>query len=233
MLDKSSKIILKDCMDLKTNESCLVITDKKLNSIGEILYRNSLKITKRSKLILTSIPEAHGAEPPNHIAKEMLKYDVILLATTKSLSHTKARENASKKGARIASMPGITFDMMQRALNVYFYKIRKISSYLASKLKNKKIIRIKTKKGTDIEFCLSGRKWLEDDGSYTKKRSFGNLPSGEVFIAPIEGKTNGTIVVDASVGGLGKVDKDIRIIVKNGFIESVNGGETANQFKKI
>ena len=220
-------------MALKKNESCLIVADKKLKSIGEVLFRNSLKICKKSKLIFTNIPKSHGSEPPKNISEEMLNYDVILLPTTKSLSHTRAREDASRKGARIASMPGITQGMMQRALNVDFYKIRKTNNFLISKLKNCSKIRVTTKKGTDISFFVSGRKWLCDDGIYAKKGSFGNLPAGEIFIAPLEGKTIGTIIADASVGGIGKADKDIKIKVKGGFICEISGGTTADNFKKL
>ena len=232
-LNKSADIILRDCMALKKNESCLIVTDKKLKPIGEILFRNSLKICRKSKLVFTDIPKSHGSEPPKDIAEEMLNYDVILLPTTKSLSHTGARHAASSTGARIASMPGITESMMQRTLNVNFYKIRKTNNNLISKLKNRNKIKITTKEGTDIEFNLNGRKWQPDGGIYTKKSAFGNLPSGEIFIAPLEGKTNGKIACDASVGGLGRVDKNIEIIVKDGFIESIKGGNVANRFSKL
>ena len=233
LLDKSAEIILKDCMNLKSNESCLIVTDKKLKYIGKTLFKNAIKISKKTKLILTTIPKAHGTEPPDHVADEMLNYDVVLMPTTKSLSHTKARENASRDGARIASMPGITKQMMERALNVDFNKIKTINEKLIAKLKIKNKIKITTKKGTNVEFYTKGRKWIGDDGIYTKKLAFGNLPAGEIFIAPLEGKTNGTIVVDASVGGIGKIDKNIEIIVKNGFIEDMQGGKIASQFKKL
>ena len=82
-------------MDLNGNESCLIITDSKLSNIGNALYKNSLKITKTSRLIKIPIPESHGSEPPKNVAEEMLHYDVILMPTTKSLSHTAARKNAS------------------------------------------------------------------------------------------------------------------------------------------
>ena len=183
-------------------------------------------------MIFTNIPIAHGVEPPKTVADEMLKYDVILMPTTKSLTHTKATERARKNGARIATMPGITKKMMKTALNVDFRRIKKMNHSLMSKLKEKNSVIIKTKLGTDIEFELKGRKWLGDDGLYTKKGDFGNLPAGEVFTAPLEGKTNGKIVVDASIGGIGKVDKNIRIDVKNGFIVNMQGGKVANQFKK-
>ena len=231
-LDKSCKIILKDCMNLRGDESCLIITDSELREIGFQLFKNSSRITRKIKLVTIPIPETHGSEPPQNVAKEMLKYDVILMPTTKSLSHTRARENASRKGARIASMPGITSDMTKRALNVDFYKIRKINSKLISKLKNKDKITITTKKGTNIAFYAKGRRWIGDDGIYTKKGAFGNLPSGEIFIAPLENRTNGMIIVDASVGGIGKVDRDIEIDVRGGFIDNISYGKVANAFKK-
>ena len=231
-LEKAANIILRNCMGLRSYESCLIVTDSKLKNIGKILYKNSLNITQKSKLTLTPIPEAHGTEPPKYISDEMLRYNVVLIPTTKSLSHTKSRENASKKGARIASMPGITIEMMKRALNISFNKIKIINEKLIKKLKNKNKIKVTATKGTNIEFYTKGRKWMGDDGIYTKKGAFGNLPAGEVFIAPLEGKINGIIVVDASVGSIGKVDENIKIIVKNGFIADVQGGKAADQFKK-
>ncbi len=233
VLEKSVNVVLKQCMGLKERESCLIVTDKDLKNVGEILFRNSLKISKRAKLMFTPIPDAHGAEPPKEIADEMKKYDVVLLATTKSLTHTRARKSASKKGARIASMPGIAADMMGRALNVDFHKVRKLNNKLISILKKKTKIRITTKKGTDVEFYVKNRKWLSDDGKKKKKGSVGNLPAGEIFIAPLENRTNGNLVVDASVGGLGKVDKDVAIKIKDGFIQSVAGGKIAREFKNI
>jgi len=225
--------ILKECMNLRDDESCLIITDSKLIGIGRSLLESASKITKNSKLIITTIPKAHGAEPPKYVANEMLKYDVILIPTTKSLTHTKARENASRKGARIATMPGITNDMLKRALNVDYGAIIKSNNHLISILKDKKMIRIKTAKGTDISFNLKGRKWIPDSGVYAKRGASGNLPAGEVFIAPLEGTANGTIIVDASVGGLGKVDRDIKIIVKDGFIAHIKGGRIADKFSKL
>src|SRR3989344_395997 len=233
LLEKSCGIVLSQCMGLQKNESYLIITDSKLFNIGNALYKYSSRITNNSKLIKIPIPESHGSEPPHNVAAEMLRYDVVLMPTTKSLSHTKARKNASKNGARIASMPGITGDMMERALNVDFNKIKTINERLIMKLKNKSIIKITTKLGTDIEFHIQSRKWKPDDGIYTKRGSFGNLPAGEIFIAPLEGKTNGKIICDASVGGLGKVDKNIEIIVKNGFIENIKGGKIAEKFEKL
>ena len=57
------------------------------------------------------MPTSHkkGSEPPDYVAELMRKQDVVILATKSSLTHTKARINASRTGrTRIISMPGIS-----------------------------------------------------------------------------------------------------------------------------
>ncbi len=227
------EILWHKCLNVKENESVLIITDSKLYKLGMIFFSEAQKLTNNAKLIMVPIPKTHGTEPPENISYEMLKYNVILMPTTKSLTHTKATKMACKNGARVASMPGITEDMIKRALNVDFNKVINSNKKLICELKNKSVVRITTKEGTDVEFYLKGRKWKSDDGVYTKKGDCGNLPAGEIFIAPLEGKTNGTVIVDASVGGLGKVDKKIEIKIKNGIIEHIKGGKTAKAFNDL
>src|SRR3989338_7179181 len=114
---KPAEIVLRNCLDLKKDEKLLVVTDSKLYSIAKMFFDEGRRIAKDAKLIRIPIPKVHGTEPSKKTAKEMLKYDVELLITTKSLSHTKARKNASDKGVRIATMPGITKDVIGRALD--------------------------------------------------------------------------------------------------------------------
>src|SRR3989338_8632459 len=104
----------------------------------------------------------------------MKKYNVVVIATTKSLSHTNARRNASKNGVRIASMPGITEDMMKRTLNVDYTKIKRISEKVYKLLNNKKRIRLVTKNGADVVVYVN--RLVKDVGIYDKKGDFGNLP---------------------------------------------------------
>ncbi|GAG48367.1 unnamed protein product, partial [marine sediment metagenome] len=196
-LEKSVDIVLKECMNVKANESILIIVDKLKKQIGEIFKKKSDGLKLKTKLIEIPVGKINGEEPPNDIAEEMFKYDVILLLTTKSLSHTKARRDACKNGARIASMPGITEDIMSR-LDVDYEEMEKRISKIKELLTKGSGIKIITKKGTNISFSIIGRDGKTDTGIYTQKGDFGNLPAGEAAIAPLEGTTNGCFVVDAS-----------------------------------
>ena len=73
-------------------------------------------------------------------------------------------------------------------------------------LRKGKIAKITTKKGTDLVMNIKGRKCFNDNGIYNKKGSFGNLPAGEVAVAPIQGTTKGTCIIDDSLSSSGIVN---------------------------
>ena len=133
-LNKAAVNVLKNCMNLGENEKVLIITDSELSKIGGVFLKNAEKITENSDLVKIPIPATHGAEPPAKVAKLMLKYDVIFGVTNKSISHTKARKNACEAGARLASMPGITKDIMQRAIEVDYDEMKDRTNIIADLL---------------------------------------------------------------------------------------------------
>lgn len=222
--------ILKNAMGLKQGESLLIVTDRQLCTLAGAFFSAGQKLTKKARLVTIDIPQSHGEEPHPDIARMMAKHDVCMLITTKSLTHTKARMKASKAGARIASMPGLRESMFSTALAASPKQIGALNGRLIRILGGKKDIRITTGKGTDVTFSIRGRKWVSNHGTLTKKGAVGNLPAGEVFIAPLEGRTEGRLVVDESIATAGKVKKPIIISIKRGRIVSVAGGKEALVF---
>jgi len=223
-MPKYTDIALKKCLGLKKNESFLVVTDNKLLALGKAFLEAAKKITGKTRLIKIPIPKVHGTEPSKEVAEEMLNYDAELLITTKSLSHTNARINACKKGARIVTMPGITREILERTIDIDYDKLMKIHEKLGDIIDKGENVKIKTGFGTDLTFSIKGRKAFgRGSGLFTKKGSFGNLPTGEIFVAPVEGTANGTYTVDASFAGIGKLKSPIKIYVKNGYAVKING----------
>ena len=232
-LTNASKTILKVCMGFKPNEKLLIVFDKLKKKIADSLYKESIKISSNVKLLETPVARLNGEEPPKEVAEKMRGYDVIIIATTKSMSHTKARKNAVEKGARIASMPGITEEMMKRTMTADYAKISGRSEKIRMLLDKAKKIRVLTDKGADIIMDSNPTYNFTDTGLYREKKKWGNLPGGEAGIMPVEGSSNGVFIVDASLGEIGKVSKPIKITVKDGFATNIDGGKEANLLKKI
>ena len=74
-----------------------------------------------------------------------------------------------------------------------------------------------------------------DDGDFTKPGTGGNIPAGEVFISPVVGKTEGTIVYDGSMtfsDGDSILETPITCVLKDGFVQKITGGEEAKRLLK-
>ena len=67
---------------------------------------------------------------------------------------------------------------------------------------------------------------------YTEKGFWGNLPEGEAFIAPVEGTVNGTMIIDGSIAGVGKV-KNAKIVIKGGFAVSVDNKQLNDAIESV
>src|SRR3989344_8149234 len=195
-IKKPVGILVKTCLNIKKNESVLIVTDKNKLKIAKEIEKQAKKTTDKVKLTIIPVGKVHGEEPPEEAAKEMLDYDVLICPTTMSLTHTKARVNACKNGARAVTLPGITEKVMQ-IIDVDYTKMNSLTFKLKKILDKSKKIHITTKSGTDVVFSVTKRKWEPDLGIVHKKGQESNLPAGELYIAPDEGKTNGIIVIDS------------------------------------
>ena len=152
----------------------------------------------------------------------------LFAPTSKSLSHTRARREANQNGTKGANLPGITEETMQRTLVANYWKIRERSIKYAEILNEGKRIRLITDAGTNITLSIEGRRACADTGIYTELGSFGNLPAGEAYIAPVEGTTEGIIVIDGSVAGVGVLDEPIILRVEKGYVSEISGGKSTN-----
>jgi leucyl aminopeptidase (aminopeptidase T) len=149
------------------------------------------------------------------------------------LTHTAARREACAHGARIATLPGITEEMMIRTLAADYKTIATRSQSLAVELERGSEVHVTNPAGTDIRLMRGDRKPKPDTGFYHQPGDFGNLPAGETFFAPIEGTAQGTIVFEGAMAGVGKLKKPIRIVVKDGLAVEITGGTEAQQLNDL
>jgi len=226
-LFNSSIIALKDYLGLKKDETLLIISDETKRDIGQTLLEAGKQLCREAFLIEMKQRELNGEEPPEQISELMKKVDVVVCPTAKSLTHTDARRNAVKEGVRVATMPGIGVDTMVRCLSADAEKVIDLSLKVKGILKDASEVRVVTEKGTDLYMPMKGRNVIESTGVLRNKGESGNLPSGEVYLAPLENLSHGKLVIDGSVAGIGMLEAPITIEVKDGFAEKIDGGNEA------
>ena len=223
-----SDMVVQTCMDIRRGENVLIVCDPTTSEIGQSLHIATQKRTDRVLLIVMPKSRHHGEEPPSPVAALMRQQQVVIAATKYSLTHTKAARQALKDGARIATMPGMTFELYtEGGMTANFQDVKRRISNIANVLRRRRIINVKSETGTDVTFEVNWRDWkLDDNGICNRPRMLTNLPAGKVFILPKEGTMNGTIVIDGSWDST-LIDEPVELIVENGIVIDVKGGSLA------
>ncbi len=231
---QSATTIVETCMEIARHENVLIVTDALSELVARSLFIAANRVSDRVLLVMMPTGKRHGDEPPIPVADLMRKQDVILAPTRYSLTHTRARIAASREGARIATMPGVTLEMFVKGgMTANFAEIREKIRSIYSKIRRQKRVRVTTKAGTDIEFLIDRSRWSkEDSGICHRPGMVTNLPAGKLFGMPKEGTMNGTIVIDGSFEA-SLLSEPLRLEVRNGMVTSIEGGSEADRIRDM
>jgi len=225
----ASTIAVRECMGAKAGESILVVTDEPLRHIGYALRLAARELGHEVALVEILPRRTNGEEPPPAIAELMTRFDVVLCPTSKSLTHTDSRRAASAAGVRVGTLPGVTEEIMVRCMNADYNAIAARTHQICRLMRQTGIIRVTSPAGTDILMPVAGREAHASSGLFREKGQWGNLPTGEAYLAPVEGQSQGTVVVDGSMAGIGMTAEPIRIQVRDGYAAEISGGSEASQ----
>jgi leucyl aminopeptidase (aminopeptidase T) len=218
-----SKNVLVKCLGLKENELFLVVTDDVKKELGESLFEAGKLLGAESMLMVMKERKKSGEEPPASVTAAMIEADVVVCLTEHSLTHTQARKKAAAAGTRLATMPGITEDMfLEGAISADYTQVKFLTDVVTDILTEGKEVRIE-KGGYTLTFSIDGRDGIPSTGMYLNAGESGNLPSGEAYVAPLEGTANGQILIDGSIAGIGRLETPVLLTIENGRIVSAEG----------
>lgn len=218
-----SKNVLQNCLGLKEGETFLIVTDDVKKGLAESVYEAGKSLGAEAMLAVIKVRERSGQEPPAPIAAAMAASQVVLCITEHSLTHTQARKAAAAAGARLATMPGITEDMfLEGAIAADYSQVKELTEKAADMLTSGKQVRIE-KGGYTLSFSIDGRNGVPSTGVYLNPGESGNLPSGEAYIAPLEGSAEGQILIDGSLANYGKLSSPLLLTVEKGRIVKAEG----------
>ncbi len=220
--------LIRDCLELSPSEEILVICNPITEELGALLRINAQGEGAEATLAVISERDSHAAEPPKAVAAAMLAADAIVAPTIQSISHTEARRAASEAGARVASMPGVTGEMLARVMGADLRLLRKRGAAAGRALGAGAEARITCANGSDLRLGLEDRTAIVDAGALSTRAAFGNIPCGEAFIAPVEGTGEGTLVVDGSIAAIGKLSEPVELTVHEGKLTGASGAEGAH-----
>jgi leucyl aminopeptidase (aminopeptidase T) len=209
--------ILGKVLALKPTESFLVIADPPKAELARELADYSRRFTERGLLQIMPELEQNGQEPGPDVTELMLAYDVQFYWTSKSLSHTQARRNASARGHRVISSPMLTVEMANRCIDIDYDVLVELHKKVRPFIVDSREIRITTALGTDIVTTVHDTRGWSDQILKDKPGGFGNLPMGEIDSGIVREKTRGTVFFDGSFPQIGLLAKPIRAEIEDGI----------------
>jgi aminopeptidase len=221
-LDRALETVIGRCLDVRTGESVLVIGDYDGDSraLAEALRDTAARYGADAVLMLMDPRANDGSEPPASVAAAFAACDVYIVPTSRSLSHTEARRAATSAGARGATLPGVTADMLARMMAIDFDALKARTLQVTELLEQADTARVTCANGSDLTLDLTGRRGLADYGEISSGAKFGNLPAGEGFTSPVSG--HGTLAA-TSLAPLGISPEPVLLTVEDGHLTAANG----------
>lgn len=148
----------------------------------------------------------------------------VIALSNYSTSHTRFRDLLTRIClTRYASMPLFELGMFEGPMNIDWKQLDKITRDIARRINRAVAIDITTGNGSTISFATKGRKATADTGILRTPGAFGNLPAGEVYLAPVEGTAQGRLVLEWAPTR--ELTSPVTLDVRDGYVTAVSGKE--------
>jgi len=199
-LSQGAKNAVEICMNVKSGENVLIVTDRATLEVGNALKHAAEKVTNDVELFVL---EDYGTRPmaslPEEIEKAVPRANVTFWAAESGKGELVTLRAPFMKialqHARHGHMPSIKKRLMEEGMCSDYLQISKLTEKLYEIVKDAKNIEVKNPAGTMLSIELNPEwKWVKSDGMYHEKGKWGNLPDGELFTAVAE--SNGHMVID-------------------------------------
>ena len=239
--------IIKDCLSLERENDLVVIFDEDTASVTPYLIdaakRTSIAITCLCILKEQQADIYTSADLPNPVQQILREVRAILICVNGDAAYTRFRgvllTECASSWTRIGHMPGATREVFEAA-NTNIQELSKSCHNVELALARGKTIGIvsydKNGKAHHLNAEIGGWRRLPvaSDG-IIKSGSWGNVPSGETYIAPIENTANGDIIINGSIPNLVlEQGEEILLTFENGLLTNIQPeGSRAVEFLQL
>jgi len=152
---------------------------------------------------------------------------IIVALANNSASHTNYRKLACSGGTRFASLPHFDPAMFHSSMTVDWQALADRTARLVTAVNRAEWVNVECPNGTAMHICKRGRPAGGDDGLLTAAGSFGNLPAGEAYLAPLEGESHGIMVIEW--GPTAQLSTPLTLTIAQGKVLRIDGDDPLRQ----
>lgn len=220
-LSRALATALERCLALRPEEGLFVLAELTCGAVAERVAAEGCRLGASATVVVGDLRGSF--EPPPSIAAALAACDVFFVLTDgSSISHTRARMDASAAGVRGVGVPADDGDpdALCRLLAADLDAVAARSDALAELLTNARTASITCPRGTALELDLTGGTGISDNGDFSAPGAYGNLPFGEAFVVPVGGEGR---LIPVTVAAMGRVAPDTVLEIAGGSLAAGYG----------
>jgi aminopeptidase len=243
---KDAELVVDVCFSIEAGDVVTIITDDEHEDQARVVAevcvdRGAWPVIMNNEMQVrrgradTHFPMA----PPRNLHQAMVSSDEIIIITNlewaNRFAHVSAVKESCQNNAKIASVEpgmgswGLTVEKLHRAQ-------QRAWDGMAA-LEGVEKVRVTSARGTDFTVTIKDRPALEVTSIKKRGQMMGPLPLwAEVAFAAVEDGTDGTMVVDGVMLGIGlpgQVREPITWTLEGGKAVKIEGGEEARRLREV
>lgn len=213
-IQHGADIIIRDWVRLRAGERILIVSSQKY--AVEVAAMQQAAQTVGSVADVLMLDDLHEQVGQYFDDREDAfdPYNAVIGAAEYSLITTRAVKRVIARRNRFLSLPLSTSNgqslLSYDFLNMSLPKSRIMASIIMACYQNASHIHVTTELGTNLDFNIEGRVPGFFNGCCHDGKGLSSA-SVEVYVAPVESDTNGTLILDGSMGYIGIVDSPVRV----------------------
>lgn len=232
---KGAEIIIRDWVCLRGRERLLIVSSRRYQAEIRALEAAAGQISSHVDVMLLDELSMYVGAYFNEREDAFDAYDAIIGAAEYSLITTKAVKRAISRKKRFLSLPLSTNDeksmLSYDFLRVDTAKSKIMASVMLEYFQSASKIDIKTALGTELHLCMKGRKAGFFNGCCRDGKGLSSA-SVEVYVPIVEDRTQGTFVLDGSMGYIGMVDSPVLLRLYGGKITEIENNCSGRKLKE-
>lgn len=234
-MERGARIIIQDWVKVKPWDKLLIVTTKEHLPEARMLRKYALDSALSVNSLVVENTGRHVGVFFDDNEEVFDPYTAIIAATDYSLVTTKAAKRAIQRHKKFLSLPLATND--GRSMLEYDFltmdtkKSRLMAKIIMKYLRHSTRIHVTTAAGTDLILGKEGRNPGFFNGVLKDGKGYSSS-SIEVYVPIEETKTEGIMILDGSLGYIGRAEEATRIVFREGRIVEIEETPTGLKLKK-
>ncbi len=136
-----------DCFGVDANDRVLIVSNPPQRRVAKALFDAARERADGVRHMEYATLARHGEEPPDAVAHALREATVALAPTVYSISHTRARIEATARGVRIAGMSSLTEAAFASALPIDYGLLERSTAVVGRALTAARTCRLTSRAG--------------------------------------------------------------------------------------